>query len=421
MEPDDNATEDSHQQQLLAAFARWSRTYELILHSASEGIFSLDTDGRITFANPAASRLLGWPVEDMLTRPAAALLYGDSPNPLAGETEFQHRRQVFLQRDGSSIVVECNQALILEDGQTVGAVLMFNDISERERAEQTLQETLSSLEQTNRRLTQTHDQLLHAEKLAAIGQLAAGVAHEINTPLGYVQSNLGAMARHLEDLLTLVDGYESASAAGRQPLARERIDLEFLRQDAPQVLAETRQGISRVSTVVRHLLEFSSTCTSGEWRQSDLEAICRTAAERACQKRHNFRLEQRYDAMPPLHCLPERLQQALENLIDNALLAIPAEGMVRLHGSCIDGRQVSLTVEDNGCGIAPKHLESIFNPFFTTRPVGSGEGMGLSVADTVARLHGGNIKVESRPGLGSRFTLNLPLEQSLQQGKSGPP
>ena len=417
MEPDHNPAEDSQQQQVLAAFARWSRTYELILHSASEGIFSLDTNGCITFANPAASRLLGWPVEDMLTRPVAAVLYGDKPNPLAGEAEFQHRRQVFLQRDGSSIVVECNQALILEEDQTVGAVLMFNDISERERAERALQDTLTSLEQTNRRLTQTHDQLLHAEKLAAIGQLAAGVAHEINTPLGYIQSNLGAMARHLEDLLTLVDAYESA-AAGQQPPGRERIDLDFLRQDAPQVLAETRQGISRVSTVVRHLLEFSSTCASGEWRQADLEAICRTAAERACQKRHNFRLEQRYDALPPLHCLPERLQQALENLIDNALLAIPAEGMVRLHGSCPDGRQICLTVEDNGCGIAPQHLESIFNPFFTTRPVGSGEGMGLSVADTVARLHGGNIEVESSPGLGSRFTLHLPLQNNLPQAKA---
>ena len=323
---------------------------------------------------------------------------------------------MFLQRNGSPIVVECNQALIVEEDQTVGAVLMFNDISERERAERALQDTLSSLEQTNRRLTQTHDQLLHAEKLAAIGQLAAGVAHEINTPLGYIQSNLGAMARHLEDLLTLVDAYESA--AGQQPPGRERIDLDFLRQDAPQVLAETRQGISRVSTVVRHLLEFSSTCASGEWRQADLEAICRTAAERACQKRHNFRLEQRYDALPPLHCLPERLQQALENLIDNALLAIPAEGMVRLHGSCPDGRQICLTVEDNGCGIAPQHLESIFNPFFTTRPVGSGEGMGLSVADTVARLHGGNIEVESSPGLGSRFTLCLPLQNNIPQAKA---
>ena len=91
MEPDHNPAEDSQQQQVLAAFARWSRTYELILHSASEGIFSLDTNGCITFANPAASRLLGWPVEDMLTRPVAAVLYGDKPNPLAGEAEFQHR------------------------------------------------------------------------------------------------------------------------------------------------------------------------------------------------------------------------------------------------------------------------------------------------------------------------------------------
>ena len=91
---------------------------------------------------------------------------------------------------------------------------------------------------------------------------------------------------------------------------------------------------------------------------------------------------------------------------------------MRLHGSCPDGRQICLTVEDNGCGIAPQHLESIFNPFFTTRPVGSGEGMGLSVADTVARLHGGNIEVESSPGLGSRFTLCLPLQNNIPQAKA---
>lgn len=421
MEADHLPAEDAQQQSLLAAFARWSRTYELILHSASEGIFSLDTAGRISFANPAASRLLGWPVEDMLNQPLAAVLYGGRPNPLAAEAEFQHRRQVFQHRDGAPIVVECNQAPIEEEGQTVGAVLMFNDISERERAEQALQETLSSLEQSNRHLSETHDQLLHAEKLAAIGQLAAGVAHEINTPLGYIQSNLGALGRHLQDLLNLVDYYEAAPASSLHSHCRKDVDLEFLRQDVAQVLAETGQGVARVSAVVRHLLDFSSTCSSGEWRQADLEALCRRAAERACQKRHNFRLEQRYDPLPPLHCLPERLQQALENLIDNGLQAISGEGMVRLHGSCSDGRRICLTVEDNGCGIPPPQLESIFNPFFTTRPVGAGEGMGLSVADTVARLHGGTIEVDSSPGLGSRFTLVLPLQQRPHQESGSRP
>lgn len=409
----------SGQEQLLAAFARWSRTYERILHAAGEGIFSLDLGGCISFANTAAARLLGVPPEDLQGHPLESFLAGpETEEPLflpANRQEYQHHRLHFSTGEGLERVVELSQALIWEDDQCLGAVVMFNDLTEQEKASRALAESRAHLEVVNGRLSRTHDQLVQAEKLAAVGQLAAGVAHEINTPMGYIRSNLGTLTKHVGALLELIAAYEkwsqpaSGEAVAALENARRQTDLAFVREDAPQLLGETSQGVQRVARVVRHLLDFANAYSNGAWETRGVDALLHTAVglcPRAQWQELTWDLGQE---LPPLACLPDRLAQALANIVDNACQATGPQGRVVVRAFQPDGEHLALEVEDDGCGIPPENLDRIYNPFFTTRPVGGGEGMGLSIADAVVRLHGGKLLVESAPGRGTRVRITLPL------------
>lgn len=416
--PEAASAERAGQERLMAAFARLSRTYELILHAASEGIFSLDLDGRISYANPAATRLLDWPMEDLLGRTASEVLRGGAaagPCPFAAPIviEQAHCRDVFVTRGGASVVVEYSLALIQEDDVRVGAVLVFDDITPRERAERALRDSLAALKESNERLSSTRGQLLQAEKLAAIGQLAAGVAHEINTPLGFVGTNVGIIGDHFDNLLALVAAYEASGAGAADPAviaARRRCDLDFLREDAPALVAETGAGLATVARIVSGLRDFASAGENGEWQWAELPQLL-DAARAAAASRESAAPQVRceYEALPQIFCLAARLSQAFTSLIVNALQAVARDGRVVLRLKAGAPGEVRIEIEDDGIGIAAENLSRVRDPFFTTRPVGSGTGMGLSVADTTVRRHGGHIDIASRVGCGTRVTVNLPL------------
>lgn len=408
-------TEDG-QQQLMAAFARLSRTYELILHATSESIFSLDLARLITFANPAAARMLEWPAEDMLGQSVCSVVHGAAcatelclfAGPI--RNEVTKRRDVFVTRSGGQVLVEYSLAVIREDDVCLGAVLVVSDITERERAER-------ALKQSNERLSSTREQLLQAEKLGAIGQLAAGVAHQINTPLGFVNANINTLGRRLENLLSLVAAYEAAGAGQADPAvaaARRRCDLEFLREDASVLVAETGSGLATVARIVRELMDFASAGESGEWQWGDLSQLL-DAARVAAVARVGGQVAINCDyagGLPQIYCLATRLGQAFTNILVNALQAVGRNGQIVVRTREGAAGEVEVEIEDDGIGIAAENLSRVRNPFFTTRPVGSGAGMGLSVADTTVRRHGGRLEIASRVGNGSRVTITLPLRPS---------
>ncbi len=260
------------------------------------------------------------------------------------------------------------------------------------------------------RLQQAQRQLSQAEKLAAIGQLAAGVAHEINNPIGYVMSNIGTLSGYINDLLRLIRAYESGSM-GQAELARlrEQIDIDFLTEDIVALVAESQDGIDRVRQIVTSLKDFSRADDGQEAIPTDLHQ-CIDSALTMCRNELKYKAVVRTELapLPLVLCSPPRIGQVLINLLVNAAHAVGENGDIVVR-AMPDGDGVRIEVEDNGHGIPVQYLDRIFEPFFTTKSVGQGTGLGLSLSYGIAHDHGGFIKVESEVGRGTCFRLWLPL------------
>lgn len=289
---------------------------------------------------------------------------------------------------------------------------------ELSEANRVLEQRYREQENLTRRLQETQAQLLHSERMAGIGQLAAGVAHEINNPLGYVNSNLTALKDYTRDLLGLLDLYSGIEEllpredARRTALdqARQDLDLEFLRQDMPALLHESTQGVRRAKHIVQKLKEFSS-LEQENAAPYDLEAGLRNALDTAAKDMPGeVRIVTEFAGLDPVSCVGAELDQVFTNLLLNAAQALDPPGVIKLRSGSDHQDWVWIEVEDNGRGIAEEHMSRLFDPFFTTRPVGQGTGLGLSLSYNVVRKHGGRIEVDSRPGAGSRFRVWLPVK-----------
>jgi len=249
--------------------------------------------------------------------------------------------------------------------------------------------------------------------MASIGQLAAGVAHEINNPIGYVNSNLGSLRLYINDLLALVDAYQQADGAEPQPQAqalREQIDFDFVREDLASLLDESAQGLERVKQIIKDLKDFSHT-DSGDWVYSNLQqGLDSTLNVVWNELKYKAEVVKEYQPLPEAQCMPSQLNQVFMNLLVNAAHAIENRGVITIRTGC-DTQRVWVEVEDSGKGIAPEHLSRLFEPFFTTKPVGKGTGLGLSVSYGIVKKHQGEIRVESTLGQGSRFRVILPIRQ----------
>ncbi len=282
-------------------------------------------------------------------------------------------------------------------------------------------ELLRRHEELNVRLTAAQEKLLESEKLASIGQLAAGVAHEINNPIGYVHSNLGSLQEYLSNLFALIDVYERAlakpdPAAMKSEIAaaRERLDIDFISRDLPQLMTESREGVERVTRIVRDLKDFSRTDPESRWTLTDVHAALDSILNIVWNElRYKVRLEKRYGTLPMVECLHSELNQVFMNLLLNAGGAIREQGVITV-STGHDGDEVWIEIADTGDGITPENLQRLFDPFFTTKPAGTGTGLGLSISYGIVAKHSGRIEVESEPGAGSTFRVTLPVRQSAE-------
>ena len=276
-------------------------------------------------------------------------------------------------------------------------------------ANQALRHTLDSLEDTRTRLQE-------ADKLAAVGQLAAGVAHEINNPLAFVASNLGTLREYAERMLALVNTADrlAATSANREAwqAARAETDLEFIREDLPVLVVESTRGLGRVAEIVQALQGFASPGPS-ETSEVSLSALLDGAIKAtAASRRPGQEVVRGYGVLPSMAVNPTLLGEAFKALIDNAGRALGnVSGTLTVRAREV-GAELVVDVEDTGCGMDEATRSRIFEPFFTTRPVGQGRGLGLSSAYRIVRQHGGRIEVGSVPGKGSRFRVLLPLHAS---------
>lgn len=248
-------------------------------------------------------------------------------------------------------------------------------------------------------------ELYHAEKMASIGQLAAGLAHEINNPLSFVNSNLGSLGRYVEQIMVLADlGAATPAGAGHA----DEINYSFLREDLQALLAESYEGVGRVRKIINDLKNFAH-LDEALWQDADLLAGLESTLSIA---RHelsaDIRIERDLSPLPLVRCMPAQINQVFLSLLINAAHAIHRDGVIHL-GSGVADAQVWIEVADNGCGMDETTRARLFEPFFTTKPVGSGVGLGLAVTWDIVQKHGGSIDVRSNPGQGASFRIWLPI------------
>ncbi|MEG3158315.1 ATP-binding protein [Lysobacter zhanggongensis] len=304
----------------------------------------------------------------------------------------------------------------------------FSDVSARSVREGELQQRHDELQRTYRRLAGAQEQLLQSEKMASIGQLAAGVAHEINNPIGYVHSNLGTLQEYTGALMALIEGYANALAADDPASAREtirgmreRLDFDFISGDLPQLLAESREGIERVTKIVQDLKDFSRVGRDEPMRPSDLERGLESTLNIVWNDlKYKVRIEKHYGTLPLVECHASEINQVLMNLLINAGQAIGERGTISLATGSEDD-EAWITISDSGCGIPEEALQKIFDPFFTTKPIGRGTGLGLAICYSIVAKHHGRIEVSSRVGAGTTFRVVLPVRQPASVGVSDAP
>jgi len=283
--------------------------------------------------------------------------------------------------------------------------------------EENLRQNLAELEAAHARLKEMSSQLLQSEKMASIGQLAAGVAHEINNPIGFVNSNLGTLKKYIDSLLQLLGAYgpleAAATAEVRQQVdeAKRKVDLDFMREDVVGLIAESIEGAGRVQRIVQVLRNFSQPGESA-WQEADVHAGLESTLSVAWNDiKDKAEVVRDYGDLPPVECLPSQLNQVFLNLLLNAAQAIAERGQITLRTRHEDD-WVSIAVGDTGGGIAPENRKRVFDPFFTTKPVGKSTGLGLSLAYGIVRKHGGCIDLDSELGKGSIFTVRLPVHHA---------
>lgn len=286
------------------------------------------------------------------------------------------------------------------------------EIRERMAAEAALRERNTELEVANRRLAEAQAQLVQSEKLASVGQLAAGIAHEINNPLAFVTSNVSHLGKYARDMLRLLDAEVGNVGDSINPrrLQQQAANLDLIREDLPCLIRESAEGLARVARIVGDLKEFTNV-DRADWQRVNLQrSIEQTLSVAAHQMRNKAEVVCEFADVPDVECKPALINQALLNLLLNAVQAIVTRGTIAIR-TYADGDFVCVEVTDTGCGIAPEHLDRIFDPFFTTREVGAGIGLGLTNVYRIVQQHHGRIDVCSTPDKGSTFILYLPINQ----------
>jgi two-component system, NtrC family, sensor kinase len=388
--------------------------YRTLVDLMHQGLVIFSPEGRIDFANDTLCEMLGAPMAAVVSHIMADFVRPEDRERFAaalrsrqaGEAE-PYEMALRRSDDGRlTHVMASPTPLIGQDGEYQGSLEVFTDVS---------------------RLRDLEMRLITAKRLEAIGQLAGGVAHEINTPLQYVTGNLEFALANLPRLVSLLEKYEQAllrAADGRALDAaradietfRREHDLEMVLSELPLALSESHAGAERVAAFVRSIKRFAQTETEGRRVIDVAEAVAATmdVARSATHDAVVLEMDMAED-LPPLPCVPGDFNQVLLCLILNAAQAVEesqgarcGQGRVRVSAR-VAGAAIEMSVHDNGRGIPPEIQEKIFNPFFTTKEVGQGTGQGLSIAHSIMEKHGGTIRFETEPGKGTSFYLTFPL------------
>ena len=392
--------------------SRSEARYRMLTEASLDAVFVADCSARITLFNPSAETTFGYAAAEVLGRPLCVLLPGEC------EEDGREFLRLLLERDPAIVGQTLEMQGCRKGGERFPLEISISAIETSEAVQ-----FLGAIRDQTDRQKMTAI-LAQSEKLASIGLLSAGVAHEINNPLAFVGNNLAVLERDLGGILDLVHAYESSDPLllDRDPALmakiaamREDLDWDYVRSNLGRMLTRTREGVGRVASIVQTMRGLARTAPP-EVEPASLGGLVTASLEliqgRVRKDGIEVRRSDPSEPLPPLSCVPTLIGQVLVNLLINAIQAIETSSKTGEKTLSValkrEGTAQVVEITDSGDGIADDVLPKLFDPFFTTKEVGEGTGLGLSITHGIIAGHGGRIEVEGRPGLGARFRLRLP-------------
>ncbi|MBW8315517.1 MAG: PAS domain S-box protein, partial [Hydrogenophaga sp.] len=417
-----------------AELAVTARELKLFVARSPIGV-AYTSGGVIQRVNPAMAEMFGYAGPDLIGRPARSVYLSDGDHasfgryagPLLSQGEPIHSEMWMRHADGHPIWVQIDGHVADTKDTARGTWWMMQDRSDIRDAQLQLQARINQLDAMNHQLEEAQNQLLQQDKMASIGQLAAGVAHEINNPIGFVSSNLNTLRQYVNSLFSLGEACDAAlaapadaSLASALAQKREEIEIDYLREDLPLLLDECADGLGRVKKIVQDLKDFSRVDHS-DWQEADLNVGLESTLNVVRHEvKYKAEVIKHLAPLPPVMCLAAQLNQVFMNLIVNAAHAIVDQGTISLL-SGVEQDWVWVQVEDTGSGMSAEVRRRIFEPFFTTKDVGKGTGLGMSLSFSIIQKHGGAIQVRSAVGQGTAIRIWLPVAGPQALAKDAKP
>ena len=389
-----------------------------LIDGANAPIFGIDVQGNINEWNLKVAEITGFSKQEVLGMDLVSKFIADDYKAVVGDVltkalngeETVNVEFSLLGKSESRVDVLTNSTTRRDAaGKVIGVVSVGQDVTELNKA--------------NAKLVDTRAQLLQSDKMAAIGVLSAGVAHEINNPVGFVTSNINMLSDWSIKLIQLIDSMDheikhDATLTKTMAAYKEESDFDYVKEEMPLLLKQTKEGLSRVSTIVADLKGFAHIDES-VWEKVDLRQIIRSTLNIVNNElKYKAEVELDFDDIPLVECLPSQISQVLMNIVVNAAQSIESKGVITISTRHLDA-MVCIKIADTGEGISEENLRRMFDPFFTTKPVGKGTGLGLSVSFGIIESHHGRIEVDSEEGKGSNFYIWLPEKKPECAALSG--